>query len=143
MGGQRQIIFDPCVEIVGSNIFWSWTRIRSVSNFWTRTRPDGLYPCDSDISSKEVFWNSESVTTFALLIELYLLRKFENFSASRSHEILGRASLNIWILFFGLSEFIVQYIYLFQRCLVVFFQDQNAAPCARALIALTQDSDVG
>ncbi len=41
-------------------------------------------PCYSNISQKEASGNFESMTAFALLIEIYLTWKFHKFSSSRS-----------------------------------------------------------
>jgi hypothetical protein len=43
-------------------------------------------PCNPNISQKEGSGNFESMTTFALLIEIYLAWEFHKFSPSRSWE---------------------------------------------------------
>ncbi len=49
--------------------------------------------CDTKISQKEASENSESRTTFALLIEIYQPSKFHQFSFARSREIPERGGV--------------------------------------------------
>ena len=49
-----------------------------------------FHPWVANISGKEAFSNSESITTFTLLIEIYLPWKFQKVSPSRSRETSER-----------------------------------------------------